>query len=164
MELKSLSNDIVQLLGTLKTPVKCNDWSIQKAKITVVADGFRPILGRDLFDQLGITISQKPFPQLDVNNIDPPCAIKKSLAKEFPDLTSRIGKIKKSHGQFEISQKLSSNTSKRTKSTHTPPTESENWIKKTVKWRTYRKVKQLFWSIFHISDCHYGKKRTSQSK
>ena len=94
LELKSFSNDIVQPLGTLKTPVKCNDWSLQKAKITVVADVFRPILGRDLFDQLGITISQKACPQKEVNNIDQPCAIKKSLAKEFPDLISRIGKSK----------------------------------------------------------------------
>ena len=59
LELKSFSNDIVETLGTLKTPVRCNDWKIQKAKITVVADGFRTILGRDLFDQLGITISKK---------------------------------------------------------------------------------------------------------
>ena len=62
LELKSFSNDIVETLGTLKTPVRRNDWKIQKAKITVVADGFRPILGRDLFDKLGITISQKPCP------------------------------------------------------------------------------------------------------
>ena len=60
LELKSFSNDIVETLGTLKTPVRCNDWKIQQAKMTVVADGFRPSLGRDLFDQLGITISQKP--------------------------------------------------------------------------------------------------------
>ena len=59
LELKSFSYDIVETLGTLKTAVSCNDWKIQKAKITVVADGFRPILGLDLFDQLGITISQK---------------------------------------------------------------------------------------------------------
>ena len=58
--LMSFSDDIVKTLGTLKTPVRCKDWKIQKAKITVVADGFRPILGRDLFDQLGIIISQKP--------------------------------------------------------------------------------------------------------
>ena len=94
LELKSFSNDIVQPLGTLKTPVKCNDWNLQKAKITVVADGFRPILGRDLFDQLGITISQKPCLKTEVNNIDQPCAIKRSLAKEFPDLISRIEKSK----------------------------------------------------------------------
>ena len=56
LELKSFSNDIVETLRTLKTPVRCNHWKIQKAKITVVVDGFRPILGRDLFDQLGRTI------------------------------------------------------------------------------------------------------------
>ena len=94
LELKSFTNDIVKTLGTLKTPVRCNDWKIQKAKITVVAYGFRPILGRDLFDQLGIIISQKPCPNVEVNNIDQTCAIKRSLAKEFPDLISRIGKSK----------------------------------------------------------------------
>ena len=39
LELKSFSNDIVETLDTLKTPVSCNDWKIQKTKITVVADG-----------------------------------------------------------------------------------------------------------------------------
>ena len=81
--MKSFSNYIVETLGTLKTPVRCNDWKIQKAKIKAVADGFRPILGRDHFDQLGITISQKPCPNIEINNIETPCAIKKSLAKEF---------------------------------------------------------------------------------
>ena len=37
LELKPFSNNIVETLGTLKTPVRCNDWKIQKAKITVVA-------------------------------------------------------------------------------------------------------------------------------
>ena len=78
----------------MKTSVRCNDWKIQKAKITVVADGFRPVLGRDLFDKLGITISQKPCPNTEVINIEPHCAIKKSFAKEIPELISRIGKPK----------------------------------------------------------------------
>ena len=78
LELKSFSNDIVETLGRLKTSVRCNDWKIQKAKITVVADGFRPILGRDLFDQFGITISQKPCPNIEISNIKTPCAIKKN--------------------------------------------------------------------------------------
>ena len=94
LELKSFSSDIVKTLGTLKTPVRCNDWKIQKAKITVVADGFRPILGRDFFDQLGIIISQKPCPNVEVNNIDQTCAIKRLLAKKFPELISQIGKSK----------------------------------------------------------------------
>ena len=32
LELKPFSNDIVETLGTLKTPVCCNDWKIQKQK------------------------------------------------------------------------------------------------------------------------------------
>ena len=91
-ELKFFSNDLVETLGTFKTPIRCDDWKIQKAKITVVADGFRPILGGDLFDQFGITISQKPCPNTEINNKETPCAIKKSLAKKFPELISRIGK------------------------------------------------------------------------
>ena len=94
LEFKSFSNDIVETLGKLKTSVRCNKWKIQIAKITVVADGFRPILGRDLFDQLGITISQKPCPNIEINNVENPCAKKKSLAKEFPELVSRNGKSK----------------------------------------------------------------------
>ena len=78
LEETTFSNDIVETLGTLKTLFRCNDWKIQKTKIAVVADGFRPILGRDLFDQLGITISQKPSPNTEINNIEPPCAIKKN--------------------------------------------------------------------------------------
>ena len=110
LELKSFSNDIVKTFGTLKTPVRCNDWKIQKAKITVVADGFRPILGRDLFDKLGITVSQKPCPNTEVNNIEPPCAIKKSFATEFPKLFSRIGKSKhhtvnsKFHKNYQVTR------------------------------------------------------------
>ena len=63
VELKSFSNDIVETLATLKTPVRCNDWKFPKTKVTVDAGGFRPILGRYLFDQLGISISRKPCPK-----------------------------------------------------------------------------------------------------
>ena len=83
LELKSFPKDIVEILGTLKTPVRCNNWKIQKAKITVVADGFRPILGHDLFDLLGITISQKPCPNIEINKVENPCAIKNLSQKNF---------------------------------------------------------------------------------
>ena len=81
LELESFSNNIVETLGTLKTSVSCNDWKTQKAKKTVVADGFRPILGRDLFDQLGLTISQKACSKTEKTQLKPPCAIEQSLAK-----------------------------------------------------------------------------------
>ena len=44
LELKCFPNDIVETLGTLKTPIRCTDWKIQKTKITVVADGLDPFL------------------------------------------------------------------------------------------------------------------------
>ena len=76
LEFKTFSNDIVQRLLTLETTVSCNNWKIPKAKITVVADDFRLFLGRDLFDQLGITISQKPCPKTEVKIVETPGAIK----------------------------------------------------------------------------------------
>ena len=82
LELKSFSNDVVETLGTLKTPVQCYAWKIQKAKIKVVADGFRPILGRDLFDQLGLSISQKSCPNVEINNIATLC---NHWQKNFPN-------------------------------------------------------------------------------
>ena len=60
----------------------------------MVADGFRPILGRRLFDELRITISQKLCPKIEVNTVETPCVIKQSLTKAFPELISRIGKSK----------------------------------------------------------------------
>ena len=93
LDLKSFSNDIVETLGTLKT-LSTIDWKNQKVKKTVVADGFRPILGRDLFDQLGITISQNPCPKTAVYTIETTCVTKHSLANKVPELILRIGKSK----------------------------------------------------------------------
>ena len=56
--------------------------------------GFQPILGRDLFDHLAITISQTLCPKTEENAIETPCLLKQSLAKDFPDLISRIRKYK----------------------------------------------------------------------
>ena len=60
LELKSVSNDTVETLGILKTPIEFHHWQIPRANNNVVADEFEPILGQDLFDQLGIKIMQKP--------------------------------------------------------------------------------------------------------
>ena len=115
-ELKSFSNDIVEKLGDLKTPFSCNDlflryfnnlvamiyWNFPKTNTTVVEDGFEPIFGCDLFDQLRITISQKSCPKHEVNKTEIPCAIKQSLAKEFPEIISRIGKSKNQTANSKI--------------------------------------------------------------
>ena len=80
LELKSFSNDIVETWGILQTPIRWNNWKIPKAKITAVAGGFRIILGRDLFDQFGKTISQKPCTINEVKTVETSYALKQSLA------------------------------------------------------------------------------------
>ena len=94
LELKYSSNDTVDTLGILEATVKLYHWRIHRANIAVGPDGFRPILGHDLFDQLGITITQKPCPHVQISNIGPPCTIKQTITKEFPGPITRTGKSK----------------------------------------------------------------------
>ena len=93
-ELKSFLIDIVELIETLKTPVRCKYWKTHKTNVTVVADGFRSIFGHSLFDQLEITIAQMSCLNIEVNTVETICVIKQSLAKEFQEIISRIGKSK----------------------------------------------------------------------
>ena len=94
LDFKSFPNDTVETLGTLTTPTNINDWQFLRAKILVVGDGLRPFPGRNLFDQLGRKITQKSCPKVEINNIDLPRTTKQSIAKEFPELITRIDKSK----------------------------------------------------------------------
>ena len=59
-----------------------------------MADGHRPLLGRDLFPVLGLSIQQSDN-QTTINQVEQEyCPIKKQIATDFPDLISRIGKSK----------------------------------------------------------------------
>ena len=59
-ELKIFSNDLIKTLGVIKISIKCNDWVATDVNVTVVEDGHKPIIGRDLFTQLGLSFSVKP--------------------------------------------------------------------------------------------------------
>ena len=59
-----------------------------------MTDGHRPLLGRDLFPALGLSI-QHSNNQKTVNQVDHEyCPIKKQIATDFPDRISQIGKSK----------------------------------------------------------------------
>ena len=59
-----------------------------------MTDGHRPLLRRDLFPALGLSIQQSNN-QKTVNQVDHEyCPIKKQIATDFPNLISRIGKSK----------------------------------------------------------------------
>ena len=51
-DLKTFSNDIIQNYGVINTSIKCNDCIATGVDVTVMKDGHRPIIGRDLFSKL----------------------------------------------------------------------------------------------------------------
>ena len=88
-DLKTFSNDIIKIVGVINTSIECNDWIATGNDVTVVEDGHRPIIGRDLFPKLGFSLTQlKQVANIDQNQ----CLIKKQIAFDFPKLVTRIGK------------------------------------------------------------------------
>ena len=93
-QLKTFSNEPIQTLGILQTSIQSNNWYANPIEIQVVTDGHRPLLGRDLFPALGLSIQQSNN-QKTVNQVDQEyCPIKKQIATDFLDLISRNGKSK----------------------------------------------------------------------
>ena len=88
-DLKTFSNDIIKIIGVINTSIKYNDWLATGVDVTVPEDGHRPIIGRDLFPKLGISLTQlKQIKNVDQNQ----CLIKKQIAFGFPGIITRIGK------------------------------------------------------------------------
>ena len=88
-DLKNISNDIIKIVGVINTSIKCNDWIATGVDVTVVEDGHRPIIGRDLFPKLGFSVIQlKQVANIDQNQ----CPIKRQISFDFPDLITRVGK------------------------------------------------------------------------
>ena len=88
-DLKTFSNDIIKIKGIIKTSIKCNDWIASDVDVTVVEDGHRPIIGRDLFPKLGFSVIQsKQVANIDQNQ----CPIKRQISFDFPELVTRVDK------------------------------------------------------------------------
>ena len=93
-QLKTFSNEPIQTLGILQTSIQSNNWYANPIEIQVETDGHLPLLGRDLFPALGLSIQQSNN-QKTVKQVDQEyCPIKKQIATDFPDLICRIGKSK----------------------------------------------------------------------
>ena len=89
-DLKTFSNDLTKIFGVVKTSIKCKNWVATDVNVTVVEDGHRLIIERDLFPKLGFSLTQtKQVANVDQNQ----CLIKKQIAFDFPGLISRIGKF-----------------------------------------------------------------------
>ena len=65
-ELKISSNEQIKNIDVINTSGKRNIWASANVNVIVVGDGHRPIIGRDLFSQLGLSPTQTK----QVSNVD----------------------------------------------------------------------------------------------
>ena len=95
-ELKTFANEPINVMGMIQAPIASKGWRIEDAELVVVRDGLKSLIGRDLFDALGISVTQTPNSNEGsmVNAITPQCPFKTRIAKQFPQLISRIGRSK----------------------------------------------------------------------
>ena len=97
VQLGSYTNDPIHNKGTLYSDIQCNGWNAGQADLIVVPNSHRAIIGRDLFQALGITLQQQDPTNLEgktINNISAPstCPIKQEIAIKYKNLTNRIGR------------------------------------------------------------------------
>ena len=93
-KLRTFSNEPIQVEGNIQAPITRKGWVYDSAAFTVVADGLKSLIGLDLFDQLGLSVTQSTFLKGNrVNNIASP-DFKEQIANTFPGLVSRIGRSK----------------------------------------------------------------------
>ena len=75
-------------------PMECNNWSEKNAQFVIVQNVLLPLIGRDLFDTLGIWIKEQQTTNKTVHCINTHNPIKEKINIEFPGLTTQIGKSK----------------------------------------------------------------------
>ena len=44
-------------MGMIQAPIASKGWRIEDAEFVVVRDGLEPLIGRDLFDALGFSVT-----------------------------------------------------------------------------------------------------------
>ena len=95
-ELKTFSNEPINVMGTIQAPIASNGWRLEDAEFVVVRDGLRPLIDRDLIVALRISVTQTPYPNEGsmVNTITTQCPFKFRIANQLPQLISRIGRSK----------------------------------------------------------------------
>ena len=124
-DLKTISNDPIKVLGHLETTVPYNNWIDREASLTVVEDGHKFIIGRDLFTSLGLAVVQQQ--QTDngkcVNNINnSTCKNKEKIMAQIPHLVSRIGLSKTHVAKSKFHQKFTAKHQKRSARFNKSPT------------------------------------------
>ena len=90
-----------------------NRWTCNDTHLTVVEDRHKIIIGRGLFNSLGLEIVQQQAQSGKcVNNIkNSTCKIKDTIAAQFPQLVLRIG-LSKTSSEIQVPSKVYSKAPK----------------------------------------------------
>ena len=97
VNLRSFTNTPIKNRGTLCCDVECNEWNAGRAGLIVVPNNHRALIGRDLFQGLGIQVNQQTSPTAEGKNVamienQNNKSLKQEIAKQFPGLIKRIGR------------------------------------------------------------------------
>ena len=78
----------------MQTPKEINGWRIEDAENVADKDGLKPLNCRDLFDALGLSITQtlNSITGNMINSITIQCPYRTKIANQLPHLISRIGR------------------------------------------------------------------------
>ena len=57
-EFKTFANEPIPVIGMMQVPIEKNWWRIEDAEFVVLVDGLKPLIGRDLFEAIGTSITQ----------------------------------------------------------------------------------------------------------
>ena len=95
--LRSSTNTPIKNKGTLYCNVQCNGWNAGRADLIVVPNNHRALIGRDLFQGLGIQVNQQSSPNSEGKNVAmienlESQYLKQLIAKQFPGLVKRLGR------------------------------------------------------------------------
>ena len=72
-QFRIFSNEPIQVDGQIQSPITSEGWTCDSPTFTVVADGLKSLIGRDLVDQLGLAVTQSTSQKCNrVNKISSP--------------------------------------------------------------------------------------------
>ena len=95
--LRSFTNTPIKNKATVYCDVQCNGWNAGRADLIVVPNNHRALVGRHLFQGLGIQVNQQTSPKLEGKNVAmrenlDSQNLKQLIAKQVPGLIKRIGR------------------------------------------------------------------------
>ena len=108
-DLKTFSTEPIKVLGHLETLATNNKWTCKEVLLTIVEDSHKIIIGRDLFNSLGLAIVQQQQPENGkcvINNNNSTRKNKKTTAAQLPHLVSRVGLSKTHEAKSKFHQKF----------------------------------------------------------